>query len=87
MSTGWFRMEFATPDRAKAWATIVRVGSSNSPVYVFKPRGLDRGKTYRLTFDSTGETVTMTGMELVRGGVPVRLESVMSSELLLLEAL
>ena len=87
MSSGWFAMEFAAPDRAKAWATIVRIGSSNSPIYVFKPRGLDRGKTYRVTFDSTGETVTMTGMELVRGGVPVRLESVMSSELLLLEAL
>jgi alpha-galactosidase len=79
-------MEVAAPDRTKAWATLVRIGSSHSDVYVFRPRGLDRGKTYRVTFDSTGETATMTGMELFRDGVPVRLESVMSSELLLLEA-
>jgi hypothetical protein len=46
---------------------------------------LDRGKTYRVTFDSTGETAMMNGIELVRNGMPVRLESVMSSELLLFE--
>jgi hypothetical protein len=86
MSSGWFVTEYAAPERGKGWATVVRIGSSSSDTYVLKPRGLDRGMTYRVTFDSTGETATMNGIELVRDGVPVRLESVMSSELLLFES-
>jgi alpha-galactosidase len=86
MSSGWFVTEYDAPDRGRGWATVVRIGSSDSDTYVLKPRGFDRGKTYRVTFDSTGETATMNGIELVRDGVPVRLESVMSSELLLFES-
>ena len=86
MSSGWFAMEYAAPDRSKAWATIVRIGTSKSDSYFLKPRGLDRGKTYQVTFDTTGEMASISGMELVRDGVPVRLESAMSSELLLFEA-
>ncbi len=85
-SNGWFAMEYTAPDRSKGWATIVRIGPTDSDTYIFKPRGLDRGKTYRVTFDSTGETVSQDGMELIRDGLPIRLESVMSSELLLFEA-
>ena len=55
-------------------------------MHVFRPRGLDPGKAYRVTFDSTGETAVVGGWELVRDGVPVHLESVLSSELLLFEA-
>ncbi|HPD29947.1 MAG TPA: alpha-galactosidase [Phycisphaerae bacterium] len=85
-SSGWFAMEYTAPDRGKGWATIVRIGTSDTDTYLFKPRGLDRGKTYRATFDSTGETAIRDGMEWVRDGLPVRLEAMMSSELLLFEA-
>jgi alpha-galactosidase len=84
-SSGWFAMEYAAPDRKKGWATIVRIGTTDSDTYVLRPRGLDRGRTYRVTFDSTGETVTRDGLDWVREGIPVRLESVMSSDLLLFE--
>ena len=85
-SSGWFVMEYASPDRSKGWAPIVRIGPSDSDTYIFKPRGLDRGKTYRITFDSTGETVKQNGIDLVRDGLPIRLESMLSSELLLFKA-
>jgi len=85
-SSPWFAMEFAAPDRSKGWATIVRIGKTESDTYLFKPRSLDRGKQYQVTFDSTGETVMLGGWELVRDGLPIRLETVMSSELLLFEA-
>lgn len=84
-SSGWFAMEYTAPNRSKGWATIVRIGTTDSDTYLFKPRGLDRGKTYRVTFDSTGETVKQSGLDLVRDGLPVRLESMFSSELLLFE--
>ena len=85
-SSGWLALEYGTPDRTKGWATIIRVGPSESDRYVLLPRGLDRGKRYRVTFDSTGETAAIDGWELVRDGVPVHLESVLSSELMLFEA-
>jgi len=85
-SSGWFAMEYATPNHTKGWATIVRIGRSESDTYLFNPRGLHRGTTYRVTFDSTGETATVDGWQLVRDGVPIRLESIMSSELILFEA-
>ncbi len=85
-SGGWFAVEYAAPDRSKGWATIIRIGTSDSPEYIFKPRGLDPGRTYRVTFDSTGCKATVAGMELIRDGIPVRLETLASSELLLFEA-
>jgi len=81
----WFATEYAAPDRAKGWATVVRLGESESDRYVFKPRGLDVGRTYRVTFDSTGGTATVDGLRLIQEGIPVRLETIMSSELLLFQ--
>jgi putative component of membrane protein insertase Oxa1/YidC/SpoIIIJ protein YidD len=86
-STDWFAMEFAAPDRTKGWATIVRIGESESDTYPFRPRGLDPGKTYRVTFDSMSTTATIDGLRLLQEGVPIRRESLASSELLLFEAL
>jgi alpha-galactosidase len=85
-SSGWFAMEFAAPDGAKGWALIVRLGPSDSDTYTFVPRGLDRGKTFRVTFDSTGQTASADALRLRQEGLSLRLESVGSSELLLFEA-
>jgi alpha-galactosidase len=81
----WFAVEFASPDRAKGWATIVRMAGGGSDTYVLRPRGLDPGKSYRVTFDSMGTTATVDGLSLMRDGLPIRLESNLSSELLLFE--
>ena len=85
-SSPWFAMEFASPDRRKGWATIVRLRDSDSDIYRLRPRGLDPAKTYRVTFDSLGTTVTVDGLRLVQEGLSIRLESVLASELLLFEA-
>jgi hypothetical protein len=85
-SSPWFAMEFASPDQTKGWATIVRIGESDNLLYLFKPKGVDVGKTYRVTFDSTGSTIKIKGWELKRDGLPVHLETRVASELLLFEA-
>ena len=56
---------------------------TDADTYTFHPRGLDPGKTYRVTFDSLASSAAVTGLSLIREGVPVRLENVGSSELLL----
>ena len=82
----WFAMEFAAPDRTRGWATIVRLNQSDSDVYQFRPRGLDPGKTYEVTLDNKNTTLVIDGLHLIQDGLPVRLESVESSELLLFRA-
>ena len=48
-SGGWFAVEFASADRGKAWTTIVRIGETESPVYQFRPRGLQLDRDYKVT--------------------------------------
>ena len=85
-SSSWFAMEYASPDSIKGWTTIVRIGESESDSFLFMPRGLDPGRTYKVTFDSIGKTATIDGWRLMCEGLSIRLEAVMSSELLLFEA-
>ena len=84
-SSAWFAQEYVSPERNKGWATIVRIGGGDSDVYLFKPKGLDMGKTYKVTIDSTGDKITVDGLTLIRDGLPVRLEDVGLSELLMFE--
>ncbi|MBI2843171.1 MAG: alpha-galactosidase, partial [Armatimonadetes bacterium] len=85
-SSPWFAVEYAAPDISKGWAVVVRIAPGGADSYVFKPRGLDLTRTYRVTFDSLDKAVTVSGLSLVRDGLPLRLESAKSSELLLFEA-
>lgn len=85
-SSPWFVMEFASPDRSKGWATLVRLRQGAPDVFQFNPRGLDPAKSYRVTFDSKGTAANMDGLRLMGQGLPVRLESTLSSELILFES-
>jgi alpha-galactosidase len=82
----WFVAEFASPERTKGWATLVRLAEADGDVYVFRPRGLDPARTYRVTVDSVGTSARVEGVRLMQGGLPVRLETALSSELLLFQA-
>ncbi|MBI2844837.1 MAG: alpha-galactosidase [Armatimonadetes bacterium] len=88
VSRTWFAMEFASPDKTKAWATLARTGvSEHDPdVFIFRPKGLSRSRTYQVTFDSEGEVVSIDGHRLMQDGLAIRLESNGESELLLFEA-
>jgi len=83
----WFAMEYASPDGQHGWATIVQRARADGSLYVFRPRGVRRDRSYRLTFDSTGATVILSGHSLSEQGLTLRLAAVLSSELLLYEAL
>ncbi|OHB76729.1 MAG: hypothetical protein A2W31_03750 [Planctomycetes bacterium RBG_16_64_10] len=84
-SSGWFVMEYAAPDRAKGWAVLIRTGPTDTDTYLFRPRGLDPGKTYQVRFDSLDSTAPSQGLHLLREGLPIRLESTGSSELILFD--
>jgi alpha-galactosidase len=52
----------------------------------FRPRGLNRGKTYRVTYDNDGGSEILTGAALMRG-MTVFIPSALSSELITIEAI
>ena len=83
--SAWFAMEYMLPDKTKGWATIVRF--TEDPNYVFKAKGLDAQKTYKVTFDNSREIKTIKGSELMEKGLSLKIEGRPRSELLLFEQL
>jgi hypothetical protein len=76
-------MEFAAPDKQKAWAVIIRLGKTEFGSYVLKPKGLDPQKKYRVTFDNTGKVESLEGSSLMENGLTTQLDADQESELLL----
>lgn len=81
----WAVFEYVSQDQAAGYAGIFRLAGSREREYRYKPRGLDGSARYRVTFDNTEEVVEISGLELIRDGLPVVLESPLTSELLWFE--
>jgi hypothetical protein len=84
--TPWLVLEYASPDAQHDVATLFRTSNIEDPVFRFVPRGLDATRTYKVTFRNRGETVELTGIQLMREGIPVRLETAGTEEMLLFHA-
>jgi alpha-galactosidase len=84
---GFCVLEYAAPDGSKAVAGVFRLAGPGEEECRFRPRGLDRGRRYRVLFDGTGETVEADGLRLANEGLSLRLGTPLTSELLVLEAL
>jgi alpha-galactosidase len=82
----WLVLEYATPDANRAVATLFRTSVIGNDEYVFRPRGLDYSRTYAVKIMNRGQTVVIDGARLLQGGLPVRLENPMGSEMLIFEA-
>jgi hypothetical protein len=82
----WFAMEFDAADRSKGWATVVKLYPGPTE-FVLHPKGLDPGRNYKVTFDSLRSSATISGLQLMTQGLPIRLESSLDSELLLFETI
>jgi len=85
-SGNWFVMEFTSPDKTKGWATIARF-TAEPPAYLFKPKGLNEQKKYKVTFDNTGNTKIIAGSDLMEKGLRIEIQENPRSELLLFEQL
>ena len=86
VQTPWVVLEYASPDKSRAVATLFRTSSFEDPVYRFVPRGLDASGHYKVTFQSRGETAEMSGIQLMQEGIPVKLETAGTSEMLIFES-
>jgi alpha-galactosidase len=82
----WIVLEYAAPAKDRAVVGLFRTSQSGDPVFHFMPRGLDFARAYRVHFGNSGQTVEMSGSQLRQGGIPVRLEENLTSEMLIFEA-
>ncbi|MYH61216.1 MAG: alpha-galactosidase [Caldilineaceae bacterium SB0675_bin_29] len=83
---GWGVLELASRDRTRAIAGLFRLGDPAAPEYLLRFRGIDPGRRYRVTFDNRSESCEVDGIALTRTGITSRLETALTSELLLVDA-
>jgi alpha-galactosidase len=82
----WLVLEYGSPDKKRSVATLFRTSNFEDSVYHFVPRGLDAALTYRVTLENRAETVELSGIQLMTDGIPIRLETSGTSEMLLFES-
>jgi alpha-galactosidase len=83
----WCVLEYALPDRSIGYAGLFRLGAHARDEYLFRPRGISLTKRYAVTLDNSCETVEMSGAELRRNGLLVRLDCPNTSELVLYQSI
>ena len=64
---------------------MFRLSGPSDDEYLFKPRGLDLSRRYRLTSDNAGRSTVADGFTLATQGIPTRLGGALTSELFLFE--
>jgi alpha-galactosidase len=83
----WCVLEYSASDRGAGYAGLFRLAADAPREYLFRPRGLDAARRYAVTLDNSGAVIERTGGELMIHGLPVRLDAVNTSELLMFKAL
>ncbi len=80
----WCVLEYACPDRSRGYAGVFRI-LNGSGKYRLHLRGVDAGADYEVTLDNAGQTFRMSGSELALIGLPITLDSALTSELVMYE--
>ena len=83
---GWGVLELAARDRTRGIIGLFQLAAPRTPEYVLRPRGLDPGRRYQVTWDNSGCSCAVDGFTLMQSGLVVRLEGALTSELLLFQA-
>ncbi len=84
---GWGVLELASRERDRGIAGLFLLSNPKEREYVLRLRGLDRSKTYKVTWDNCSQSAEVSGFILMDQGLTVRLEGALTSELILFEAI
>jgi alpha-galactosidase len=83
---GWGVLELASRERDRAVAGLFRLADPAEGEYLLRFRGLDRGRRYRVRLDNSGDEAELDGWTLAQTGITVRLDTPLTSELIIAEA-
>ena len=82
---GWVVNEFVSKDASSAYATVFRLSDTKEDTWIFKPRGVDMSKNYKVSFVGCDSSFVLNGYTLTQTGIRIRLDSPLTSQMLLLE--
>lgn len=82
----WCALEYAAPDQSRGYAGVFKLTGSQDP-YCLRLRGVDAGADYEVTLDNSGRKFRTSGHELGNAGLIIRLDTALTSELVLYKKL
>ena len=82
----WCIIELAARNATRAVCGVFRLAGPAKAETTVVFRGLNPGLVYNVTFDNSGFSTRIPGLELLQKGLTVRLDQALTSELILLEA-
>ena len=85
--SGWCVIENAAADRSRIIAGVFRLINAEQDEYCLRLRGVDPGRRYRVTTEPDGTVRALDGHILVDQGLTLRLDTPLTSRLLLCEAI
>jgi alpha-galactosidase len=85
-ASGWCALEHVAADRSRAVAGVFRLVNAREDTFVMRFRGLDPARTYRVTSEPGSLVATTSGFTLQEEGLKIRLDTPLTSRLLLCEA-
>jgi len=80
----WCVLEYAAADRSRGYAGVFKLTDS-SPLYQLRLHGVDLGADYEVTLDNAAQVFRMSGRDLALNGLPITLDSALTSELVMYE--
>ena len=80
----WCVLEYAAPDRSRGYAGVFRLGVGAGE-HRLRLRGVDLDADYRVTLDNGAKAFAMSGRDLTLTGLPIALDSALTSELVMYE--
>lgn len=86
-ASGWCVLENVAADRTRAVAGIFRLINARADEFQFRFRGLDPARRYRVTTEPGGLVCEVSGLDLREQGLGVRLDTPLTSRLLICEAI
>ena len=82
----WCVLEYGAADRSRGYVGVFRL-INGSGEYLLRPRGVDMAAQYQVTLDNQRQVFRASGRELAQTGLTVRLDSGLTSELVLYDRL
>lgn len=76
----WCVLEYGLKDHSQGYAGVFRL-TDGPAEYRLRPRGVDRGATYTITLDNSGQQFDCPGQQLANDGLGIHLDSALTSEL------
>lgn len=81
----WCALEYGRRDKERGYAGVFKLKDGTAE-YLLRLRGLDLAREYEVTLDNQQATFRIHGRDLVLNGLPIRLDSALTSELVLYKA-